>query len=159
MCSHVLYCIVFFSLTLFLYSVSQVVFTFSDLKILVTGYRLLDTLFIFMVFGWAVIPFMYLISFLFSSHTSAYAKLVIFNYCAGIFGAVADVTISSIQGKDLKQFPLFHRNSYGGIGLKNGTLQSCLLWGFWGSFMLVLITILSVTKIIRIVLCTMQNKL
>uniref|UniRef100_A0A4W2DWU2 ABC transporter domain-containing protein n=1 Tax=Bos indicus x Bos taurus TaxID=30522 RepID=A0A4W2DWU2_BOBOX len=89
------------------------------------GYRLLDTLFIFMVFGWAVIPFMYLISFLFSSHTSAYAKLVIFNYCAGIFGAVADVTISSIQGKDLKQFPLFHRNSYGGIGLKNGTLQSC----------------------------------
>uniref|UniRef100_A0A4W2DWQ7 ABC transporter domain-containing protein n=1 Tax=Bos indicus x Bos taurus TaxID=30522 RepID=A0A4W2DWQ7_BOBOX len=109
-----------------------VVFTFSDLKILVTGYRLLDTLFIFMVFGWAVIPFMYLISFLFSSHTSAYAKLVIFNYCAGIFGAVADVTISSIQGKDLKQFPLFHRNSYGGIGLKNGTLQSCLLWGFWG---------------------------
>uniref|UniRef100_A0A4W2G6L9 ATP-binding cassette sub-family A member 3-like n=1 Tax=Bos indicus x Bos taurus TaxID=30522 RepID=A0A4W2G6L9_BOBOX len=63
-----------------------VVFTFSDLKILVTGYRLLDTLFIFMVFGWAVIPFMYLISFLFSSHTSAYAKLVIFNYCAGIFG-------------------------------------------------------------------------
>uniref|UniRef100_A0A4W2G791 ATP-binding cassette sub-family A member 3-like n=1 Tax=Bos indicus x Bos taurus TaxID=30522 RepID=A0A4W2G791_BOBOX len=114
-----------------------VVFTFSDLKILVTGYRLLDTLFIFMVFGWAVIPFMYLISFLFSSHTSAYAKLVIFNYCAGIFGAVADVTISSIQGKDLKQFPLFHRNSYGGIGLKNGTLQSCLLWGFWGSFMLV----------------------
>lgn len=77
-----------------------VVFTFSDLKILVTGYRLLDTLFIFMVFGWAVIPFMYLISFLFSSHTSAYAKLVIFNYCAGIFGAVADVTISSIQGEE-----------------------------------------------------------
>uniref|UniRef100_A0A4W2I2S3 ATP-binding cassette sub-family A member 3-like n=1 Tax=Bos indicus x Bos taurus TaxID=30522 RepID=A0A4W2I2S3_BOBOX len=106
-----------------------VVFTFSDLKILVTGYRLLDTLFIFMVFGWAVIPFMYLISFLFSSHTSAYAKLVIFNYCAGIFGAVADVTISSIQGKDLKQFPLFHRNSYGGIGLKNGTLQSCFKAG------------------------------
>uniref|UniRef100_A0A8C6FVK5 ABC transporter domain-containing protein n=1 Tax=Moschus moschiferus TaxID=68415 RepID=A0A8C6FVK5_MOSMO len=62
-----------------------VVFTFSDLKILVTNYRFLDTLFIFMVFGWSVIPFMYLISFLFSSHTSAYIKLVIFNYCAGIF--------------------------------------------------------------------------
>uniref|UniRef100_A0A8C6FWC1 ABC transporter domain-containing protein n=1 Tax=Moschus moschiferus TaxID=68415 RepID=A0A8C6FWC1_MOSMO len=87
-----------------------VVFTFSDLKILVTNYRFLDTLFIFMVFGWSVIPFMYLISFLFSSHTSAYIKLVIFNYCAGIFGTVADLLISSIQGKDLKQFPLFYRN-------------------------------------------------
>uniref|UniRef100_A0A8C6FVB6 ABC transporter domain-containing protein n=1 Tax=Moschus moschiferus TaxID=68415 RepID=A0A8C6FVB6_MOSMO len=74
-----------------------VVFTFSDLKILVTNYRFLDTLFIFMVFGWSVIPFMYLISFLFSSHTSAYIKLVIFNYCAGIFGTVADLLISSIQ--------------------------------------------------------------
>uniref|UniRef100_A0A4W2G5A1 ATP-binding cassette sub-family A member 3-like n=1 Tax=Bos indicus x Bos taurus TaxID=30522 RepID=A0A4W2G5A1_BOBOX len=106
--------------------VSVIVFQASNLVwSILRSYRLLDTLFIFMVFGWAVIPFMYLISFLFSSHTSAYAKLVIFNYCAGIFGAVADVTISSIQGKDLKQFPLFHRNSYGGIGLKNGTLQSC----------------------------------
>uniref|UniRef100_A0A8C2RYQ1 ABC transporter domain-containing protein n=1 Tax=Capra hircus TaxID=9925 RepID=A0A8C2RYQ1_CAPHI len=99
LCSHVLYCIVFFSLTLFLYSVSQVVFVFSDLKILVTDYRLLDTLLIFIVFGWSVIPFMYLISFLFSSHTSAYTKLVIFNYCAGIVGAIADLFITSIQGK------------------------------------------------------------
>uniref|UniRef100_A0A8C2RYL8 ABC transporter domain-containing protein n=1 Tax=Capra hircus TaxID=9925 RepID=A0A8C2RYL8_CAPHI len=97
LCSHVLYCIVFFSLTLFLYSVSQVVFVFSDLKILVTDYRLLDTLLIFIVFGWSVIPFMYLISFLFSSHTSAYTKLVIFNYCAGIVGAIADLFITSIQ--------------------------------------------------------------
>lgn len=152
MCSHVLYCIVFFSLTLFLYSVSQVVFVFSDLKILVTDYRLLDTLLIFIVFGWSVIPFMYLISFLFSSHTSAYTKLVIFNYCAGIVGAIADLFITSIQGKGLKQFPLFRRNSSREIGLKNRTLQNCLLRGFWGSFMLVLITILSVTRIIRIML-------
>ncbi|XP_069425894.1 phospholipid-transporting ATPase ABCA3-like [Ovis canadensis] len=77
-----------------------VVFVFSDLKILVTGYRLLDTLLIFIVFGWSVIPFMYLISFLFSSHTSAYTKLVIFNYCAGIVGAIADIFITSIQGKE-----------------------------------------------------------
>ncbi|KAI4551506.1 hypothetical protein MJT46_017758, partial [Ovis ammon polii x Ovis aries] len=77
-----------------------VVFVFSDLKILVTGYRLLDTLLIFIVFGWSVIPFMYLISFLFSSHTSAYTKLVIFNYCAGIVGAIADLFITLIQGKE-----------------------------------------------------------
>ncbi|XFF91437.1 hypothetical protein AB1E18_017656 [Capra hircus] len=77
-----------------------VVFVFSDLKILVTDYRLLDTLLIFIVFGWSVIPFMYLISFLFSSHTSAYTKLVIFNYCAGIVGAIADLFITSIQGKE-----------------------------------------------------------
>ncbi|XP_043312515.1 phospholipid-transporting ATPase ABCA3-like [Cervus canadensis] len=76
-----------------------VVFTFSDLKILITNYHFLDTMLIFMVFGWSVIPFTYLISFLFSSHTSAYTKLVIFNYCAGIFGATADLVISAIQGE------------------------------------------------------------
>uniref|UniRef100_A0A3Q1M450 ATP binding cassette subfamily A member 14 n=1 Tax=Bos taurus TaxID=9913 RepID=A0A3Q1M450_BOVIN len=79
-----------------------VVFTFSDLKILVTGYRLLDTLFIFMVFGWAVIPFMYLISFLFSSHTSAYAKLVIFNYCAGIFEIIVNNIPNLIKDMNLQ---------------------------------------------------------
>uniref|UniRef100_A0A8W4FEP4 ATP binding cassette subfamily A member 14 n=1 Tax=Sus scrofa TaxID=9823 RepID=A0A8W4FEP4_PIG len=60
-----------------------VVFLYSGSEVLVTDYHFLDTLFILMLFGWSVIPFMYLISFLFSSHTSAYIKLVIFNYCAG----------------------------------------------------------------------------
>uniref|UniRef100_A0A8C0MPP4 ABC transporter domain-containing protein n=1 Tax=Canis lupus familiaris TaxID=9615 RepID=A0A8C0MPP4_CANLF len=53
----------------------MMVFLLSGLDALTKNYRFLDTLFIFMLFGWAVIPFTYLISFLFSSHTSAYIKL------------------------------------------------------------------------------------
>uniref|UniRef100_A0A8W4FMP3 ATP binding cassette subfamily A member 14 n=1 Tax=Sus scrofa TaxID=9823 RepID=A0A8W4FMP3_PIG len=73
-----------------------VVFLYSGSEVLVTDYHFLDTLFILMLFGWSVIPFMYLISFLFSSHTSAYIKLVIFNYCAGVFGIVADFLITGL---------------------------------------------------------------
>uniref|UniRef100_A0A8C3VVY5 ABC transporter domain-containing protein n=1 Tax=Catagonus wagneri TaxID=51154 RepID=A0A8C3VVY5_9CETA len=78
-----------------------VVFVYSGLEVLVTDYQFLDTLFIFMLFGWSVIPFMYLISFLFSSHTSAYIKLVIFNYCAGVFGVVVDFLITGLEGNHM----------------------------------------------------------
>uniref|UniRef100_A0A8W4F9G4 ATP binding cassette subfamily A member 14 n=1 Tax=Sus scrofa TaxID=9823 RepID=A0A8W4F9G4_PIG len=78
-----------------------VVFLYSGSEVLVTDYHFLDTLFILMLFGWSVIPFMYLISFLFSSHTSAYIKLVIFNYCAGVFGIVhANVIVFLIIDKE-----------------------------------------------------------
>ncbi|XP_057605512.1 phospholipid-transporting ATPase ABCA3-like [Hippopotamus amphibius kiboko] len=77
-----------------------VVFLCCGLEILVKDYHFLDTLFIFMLFGWSVIPFMYLISFLFSSHTSAYIKLIIFNYCAGFFGVIADLIITVLHDKE-----------------------------------------------------------
>uniref|UniRef100_A0A8C0SND3 ABC transporter domain-containing protein n=1 Tax=Canis lupus familiaris TaxID=9615 RepID=A0A8C0SND3_CANLF len=69
----------------------MMVFLLSGLDALTKNYRFLDTLFIFMLFGWAVIPFTYLISFLFSSHTSAYIKLVMFQYCAGVFSVILNV--------------------------------------------------------------------
>ncbi|KAB1263378.1 ATP-binding cassette sub-family A member 3 [Camelus dromedarius] len=77
----------------------MVVFMWCGLELLVKDYRFLDTFFILMLFGWSVIPFMYLISFLFASHTSAYIKLVIFNYCAGIFGVIADLLLSERKDK------------------------------------------------------------
>ncbi|XP_044088738.1 phospholipid-transporting ATPase ABCA3-like [Neovison vison] len=72
-----------------------VVFLLSGLDELTKNYRFLDTLIIFMLFGWSVIPFTYLISFLFSSHTSAYIKLVMLNYFAGVFGIVLEVVITT----------------------------------------------------------------
>uniref|UniRef100_G1L1U9 ATP-binding cassette sub-family A member 3-like n=1 Tax=Ailuropoda melanoleuca TaxID=9646 RepID=G1L1U9_AILME len=76
----------------------MVVFLSSGLDALTKNYRFLDTLVIFMLFGWSVIPFTYLISFLFSSHTSAYIKLVMLNYCAGVFSIGMDVIITITSG-------------------------------------------------------------
>ncbi|XP_059011321.1 phospholipid-transporting ATPase ABCA3-like [Mustela lutreola] len=72
-----------------------VVFLLSGLDELTKNYRFLDTLIIFLLFGWSVIPFTYLISFLFSSHTSAYIKLVMLNYFAGVFGIVLESVITT----------------------------------------------------------------
>ncbi|CAK7303304.1 Phospholipid-transporting ATPase ABCA3 [Vulpes lagopus] len=75
----------------------MVVFLLSGLDALTKNYRFLDTLVIFMLFGWAVIPFTYLISFLFSSHTSAYIKLVMLQYCAGVFSVILNVIVTEIS--------------------------------------------------------------
>ncbi|XP_032184454.1 ATP-binding cassette sub-family A member 3-like isoform X3 [Mustela erminea] len=82
-----------------------VVFLLSGLDELTKNYRFLDTLIIFMLFGWSVIPFTYLISFLFSSHTSAYIKLVMLNYFAGVFGIVLESVITT-SGSDSKSLLL-----------------------------------------------------
>ncbi|XP_077930152.1 phospholipid-transporting ATPase ABCA3-like [Halichoerus grypus] len=78
----------------------MVVFLLSGLDALTKNYRFLDTLVIFMLFGWSIIPFTYLISFLFSSHTSAYIKLVMLNYCAGVFSVVMDIIITTTPDKE-----------------------------------------------------------
>nr|XP_054389555.1 phospholipid-transporting ATPase ABCA3-like [Pongo abelii] len=41
---------------------------------------------IFMLYGWSAIPFVYLISFVFSGSTSAFIKLLLLNYFSGTFG-------------------------------------------------------------------------
>uniref|UniRef100_A0A673U4Q7 ABC transporter domain-containing protein n=1 Tax=Suricata suricatta TaxID=37032 RepID=A0A673U4Q7_SURSU len=69
------------------------VFKFCQLDIYITDYHFLDTLLIFMLYGWSAIPLMYLLSFLFTRSTSAYIKLVLFNYLSGIFSLLIDATI------------------------------------------------------------------
>ncbi|KAF5914236.1 hypothetical protein HPG69_005086 [Diceros bicornis minor] len=63
---------------------------YCQLDIYVTDYHFLDTMLIFMLFGWSAIPLMYLLSFLFTRSTSAYIKLVLFNYLSGIFSLLID---------------------------------------------------------------------
>ncbi|XP_058424852.1 phospholipid-transporting ATPase ABCA3-like [Diceros bicornis minor] len=67
-----------------------VMFKYCQLDIYVTDYHFLDTMLIFMLFGWSTIPLMYLLSFLFTRSTSAYIKLVLFNYLSGIFSLLID---------------------------------------------------------------------
>uniref|UniRef100_A0A8C7EKL7 ABC transporter domain-containing protein n=1 Tax=Neovison vison TaxID=452646 RepID=A0A8C7EKL7_NEOVI len=63
------------------------------------NYRFLDTMLIFMLYGWSAIPLTYLLSFLFTRSTSAYIKLVLFNYLSGIFSLLIDVTLQFGKGK------------------------------------------------------------
>uniref|UniRef100_A0A8C7ACP0 ABC transporter domain-containing protein n=1 Tax=Neovison vison TaxID=452646 RepID=A0A8C7ACP0_NEOVI len=76
-----------------------VTFKFCQLDIYITDYRFLDTMLIFMLYGWSAIPLTYLLSFLFTRSTSAYIKLVLFNYLSGIFSLLIDVTLQFGKGK------------------------------------------------------------
>ncbi|XP_004398889.1 PREDICTED: ATP-binding cassette sub-family A member 3-like [Odobenus rosmarus divergens] len=61
------------------------VFQYCRLDAFVADYNFLDTMMIFMLYGWSAVPLMYLGSFLFSSSTAAYIKLTLFNYFSTIF--------------------------------------------------------------------------
>ncbi|XP_024903052.1 ATP-binding cassette sub-family A member 3 [Pteropus alecto] len=66
------------------------VFKYCQLDLFLTEYHFLDTMLIFTLYGWSAIPLMYLLSFLFTKSTSAYIKLVLFNYLSGIFSLLID---------------------------------------------------------------------
>ncbi|KAM9208962.1 phospholipid-transporting ATPase ABCA3-like [Dugong dugon] len=69
------------------------VFKYCRVNILVMDYHFLDTMMILMLYGFSAIPLMYLMSFLFSKSTTAYIKLVLFNYFSGIFIHYIDFTV------------------------------------------------------------------
>ncbi|XP_062036032.1 phospholipid-transporting ATPase ABCA3-like [Lepus europaeus] len=75
-----------------------VVFLLAGLDLLIRDFRFLDTMFIFMMFALSVIPFIYLTCFLFSSSTSAYIKLFMFNQCIGFLGVLVDLLLNNLQG-------------------------------------------------------------
>uniref|UniRef100_A0A4X2LYM3 ABC transporter domain-containing protein n=1 Tax=Vombatus ursinus TaxID=29139 RepID=A0A4X2LYM3_VOMUR len=60
-----------------------VVFKYCGVKAFVDDHHAADILLIFVLYGWSIIPLMYLMSFLFSGSATAYAKLVVFNFFSG----------------------------------------------------------------------------
>ncbi|XP_006985786.1 phospholipid-transporting ATPase ABCA3-like isoform X1 [Peromyscus maniculatus bairdii] len=64
------------------------VFLITDVDILLEKYHFLDTMFILMMFGWSVIPFIYLLSFRYNNSTSAYIKIFILNHCLGFMSII-----------------------------------------------------------------------
>ncbi|XP_006892762.1 PREDICTED: ATP-binding cassette sub-family A member 3-like [Elephantulus edwardii] len=61
-----------------------VIFKYRGIDAFVVDYHFLDTMMIFMLYGWCVVPLMYLGSLLFSSSTVAYIKLTVFNYLSSV---------------------------------------------------------------------------
>uniref|UniRef100_A0A8C0IS39 ATP binding cassette subfamily A member 3 n=1 Tax=Chelonoidis abingdonii TaxID=106734 RepID=A0A8C0IS39_CHEAB len=69
-----------------------------DVKAFTQDSHLVDVMLIFLLYGWAIIPLMYLLSFFFSVASTAYTRLTIFNIFSGTATFLA-VTIMSIPGK------------------------------------------------------------
>ncbi|XP_042778092.1 phospholipid-transporting ATPase ABCA3-like isoform X1 [Panthera leo] len=100
-------------------------FKFCQLDIYIIDYHFLDTMLIFMLYGWSVIPLMYLLSFLFTKSTSAYIKLVLFNYLSGIFSVLIDATLQfEVQHKMSKATRAFILNSL--LFFPNYNLAKCI---------------------------------
>ncbi|KAJ6625434.1 hypothetical protein lerEdw1_014788, partial [Lerista edwardsae] len=72
-----------------------VIFQAFDVKAFTQDSHLVDVMQIFLLYGWAIIPLMYLLSFFFSVAATAYTRLTIFNIFSGTATFLA-VTIMSI---------------------------------------------------------------
>uniref|UniRef100_A0A8C0BET1 ATP binding cassette subfamily A member 3 n=1 Tax=Buteo japonicus TaxID=224669 RepID=A0A8C0BET1_9AVES len=72
-----------------------VIFQAFDVEAFTQDSHLVDVMLIFLLYGWAIIPLMYLLSFFFSVAATAYTRLTIFNILSGTATFLA-VTIMSI---------------------------------------------------------------
>lgn len=76
----------------------------TGVDILLEQYHFLDTLLILMLFGWSVIPFIYLLSYWYNSSTSAYIKIFVLNHCLGFISIILDAVVNIIPGKGFASF-------------------------------------------------------
>uniref|UniRef100_A0A8C2MJ39 ATP-binding cassette, sub-family A member 14 n=2 Tax=Cricetulus griseus TaxID=10029 RepID=A0A8C2MJ39_CRIGR len=72
------------------------VFLITDIHVLLEKYHFLDTMFILMLFGWSIIPFIYLLSFWYNNSTSAYIKIFVLNQCLGFMSVIVDAVVHII---------------------------------------------------------------
>lgn len=82
----------------------QVVFKAFDVHAFTRDGHVADTLLLLMLYGWAIIPLMYLMNFFFSGAATAYTRLTIFNVLSGI-ATFLMVTIMRIPGGCLETAP------------------------------------------------------
>lgn len=82
----------------------QVVFKAFDVHAFTRDGHMADMLLLLMLYGWAIIPLMYLMTFLFSGAATAYTRLTIFNILSGI-ATFLMVTIMRIPGGSLETAP------------------------------------------------------
>uniref|UniRef100_A0A8D2HD94 ABC transporter domain-containing protein n=1 Tax=Urocitellus parryii TaxID=9999 RepID=A0A8D2HD94_UROPR len=87
-----------------------VIFKYCEVDAFVVNFNFLDTMLIFMLYGWCIVPLMYLGSFLFSSGTAASIKLTLFNYISIICSIIVQ-SVLQFYGKDFTQYFLYHRLS------------------------------------------------
>ncbi|XP_006153359.1 ATP-binding cassette sub-family A member 3-like [Tupaia chinensis] len=93
--------------------------------IYIMDYHILETMSILTLYGWCAIPFAYLMSFLFSTSTSAYIKILLFNYMTGSFGLILDNTLQNKKQTSLSNATrTFLRNSL--LVFPNYNLAKCI---------------------------------
>lgn len=78
---------------------SQVVFRAFAVKAFTANNHLLHVLLMLLLYGWSVVPLMYLLSFFFSTAANAYIRLTIFNMISGTATFLA-VTIMTIPREE-----------------------------------------------------------
>uniref|UniRef100_A0A3Q2PCC7 ATP binding cassette subfamily A member 3 n=2 Tax=Percomorphaceae TaxID=1489872 RepID=A0A3Q2PCC7_FUNHE len=76
-----------------------VVFQAFGVEAFVADHHLIDVLLMLLLYGWAIVPLMYLLSFFFSTAATAYTRLTIFNMISGTstFLAVTIMTIPELN--------------------------------------------------------------
>ncbi|XP_054892052.1 phospholipid-transporting ATPase ABCA3 [Poeciliopsis prolifica] len=77
-----------------------VVFQAFGIEAFVADHHLIDVLLILLLYGWAIVPLMYLLSFFFSTAATAYTRLTIFNMISGT-ATFLTVTIMTIPELNL----------------------------------------------------------
>ncbi|KAM4598643.1 phospholipid-transporting ATPase ABCA3 [Polymixia lowei] len=82
-----------------------VIFQAFAVKAFVEDNHLVDVLLLLLLYGWAVVPLMYLLSFLFSTAATAYTRLTIFNI---ISGTATFLTVTIMTIPELKLQHLSH---------------------------------------------------
>lgn len=82
----------------------QVVFKAFDVHAFTRDGHMADALLLLMLYGWAIIPLMYLMNFCFSGPAAAYTRLTIFNILSGV-ATFLMVTIMRIPGVGLRSPP------------------------------------------------------
>ncbi|KRZ77264.1 ATP-binding cassette sub-family A member 3, partial [Trichinella papuae] len=89
--------------TVYLFTVCSVllVFVAFDVDVLIDGWRCLHTLLLFVLYGWAMIPFMYVASFFFHSATGGYVKMTVFNLLSGLLTLVVITVLLLLNMTDL----------------------------------------------------------
>lgn len=80
------------------------VFKAFDVHAFTRDGHMADALLLLMLYGWAIIPLMYLMSFFFSGAATAYTRLTIFNILSGM-ATFLMVTIMRIPGGSLETTP------------------------------------------------------
>lgn len=79
-----------------------VVFKAFDVHAFTRDGHLADALLLLMLYGWAIIPLMYLLSFFFSAAATAYARLTVFNILSGVATFLV-VTVTRIPAVKLEE--------------------------------------------------------
>ncbi|XP_043832232.1 phospholipid-transporting ATPase ABCA3-like [Dromiciops gliroides] len=99
------------------------VFRFFDVKAFTQDNHPADALLILMLYGWSIIPLMYLMSFLFVAGATAFIRLIMFNFFSGIITLIV-LYVTSFKGLKLDKIHIILDKIF--LLLPNHSLGMCI---------------------------------